>query len=100
VFSFPETQWRARIIKLMLGVLLIFILILIVMWFWLTQPLLSSVKSNSVRTVDPARLEAHVRKLSIELSPRDVANIGNLDRTAAYISGELTQAGGTVSEQT
>lgn len=84
----------------MFGVLLILILALIAMWFWLTQPLLSSVKPGAVRIVDPARLEQHVRKLSVELSPRDVTHTENLDRAAAYITSELTQSGGSVSEQT
>lgn len=84
----------------MLGVLLILVLVLIASCFWLTQPLLSRVTPKPIRTVDPARLEAHVRKLSVELSPRDVTHIENLDRAAAYIAGELTQAGASVSEQT
>lgn len=84
----------------MIVVLLILVLILIATWFWLTQPLLSSVQPNPVRTVDPARLEAHLHKLSIELSPRDVTHIENLDRAAAYISAELAQTGAIVSEQT
>lgn len=83
----------------MLWILLVIALLLIVAWFWLTQPLLSQPQASSTLTVDPARLEAHVRKLSIELAPRDVSHIENLDRAAAYIAAELTQAGGSVSEQ-
>lgn len=83
----------------MLWILLAIVLLLVLAWFWLTQPLLSRPQPNGVRTVDPARLEAHVSKLSIELSPRDVGHPGNLDRAAAYIAGELAQAGGSVSEQ-
>src|ERR1051325_2093516 len=72
-----ESQWqsqaerRRRIIKFMLVVVLIFILLLIGLWFWVTQPMLTRVATSSERTVDPARLEAHVRKLSVELTPRD-----------------------------
>lgn len=83
----------------MLFVVLAFVAVLVVAWFWLTQPLLTRAQPNSVRTVDPARLEAHVRKLSVDFSPRDVGHLENLDRAAAYIAGELTQAGGSVSEQ-
>jgi Zn-dependent M28 family amino/carboxypeptidase len=61
--------------------------------------LLSRAQPNSVRTVDPVRLEAHVRKLAVDLSPRDVGHLENLDRAAAYIADELKQAGGAVSEQ-
>ncbi|HEX5834559.1 MAG TPA: M28 family peptidase [Pyrinomonadaceae bacterium] len=83
----------------MLWILAGMVLLLVAVWFWLTQPLLSRAQPNPVRTVDPARLEAHVRKLAVDLSPRDITHPENLDRAAAYISGELTQAGGSVSEQ-
>ena len=82
----------------MLWILAGMVLLLVAVWFWLTQPLLSRAQPNPVRTVDPARLEAHVRKLAIALSPRDITHLENLDRAAAYISAELTQAGGSVSE--
>jgi len=100
-----EAQWqsqaerRRRIIRFMLLVVLIFLLLLIAFWFWVTQPLLSRAHPNSERTVDPARLEAHVRKLSIELGPRDVDHIENLDRVAAYIKDEFSQTTPQVSEQ-
>lgn len=83
----------------MFWIVLSIILLLVLACFWLTQPLLSRAQPNSVRTVDPARLEAHVRKLSIEFSPRDISHLESLDRTAAYIAAELKQAGGIVSEQ-
>ena len=82
---------------LLLG--LIFILSLIGLWFWVTQPLLSRATPSSKRMVDPARLEAHVRKLSVELGPRDESHIENLDRVAAYIKSELSQTTALVSEQ-
>ena len=47
--------------------------------------------SESERTVDPARLEAHVRKLSVELTPRDESHIENLGRVAEYIKNEFSQ---------
>lgn len=49
--------------------------------------------------VSPARLEAHVRKLSGDFVPRDFAHPANLDRAAAYIRGELERAGGDTHEQ-
>ena len=100
-----EAQWqsqnerRRRIIKFMLLVVLIFLVLLLGVWFWVTQPLLSRAKINTERTVDPFRLEAHVRKLSIELSPRDESHTENLDRAAAYIRDEFTQTTASVSEQ-
>jgi len=100
-----EAQWqsqaerRRRIIKLMLLVLIISLLFLVTMWFWVTQPALSSVTPNAERTVDPARLHAHVRKLSVELGPRDESHIENLDRVAAYIREELSQTTTSILEQ-
>jgi hypothetical protein len=92
-------NYNRRIIKLMLLVVLAFVAVLVIAWFWLTQPLLWKAQPSSVRTVDPARLEAHLRKLSIELSPRDINHLENLDRAALYISDELKFAGASVSEQ-
>lgn len=100
-----ESQWqsqserRRRIIKFMLFVVLIFILLLIGLWFWVTQPLFTRATPSAERTVDPARLEAHVRKLSIELTPRDEGHVENLDRVAEYIKNEFSQATTLVSEQ-
>src|SRR5215212_3484201 len=92
-----EAQWqsqaerRRRIIRLMLFVVVILLVLLACVWFWVTQPLLSRARPNSERTVDPSRLEAHVRKLSIELGPRDASHIENLNRVAAYIKDEFSQ---------
>ena len=94
-----EKERRRRIIKFMLLVVLIVLLLLIGLWFWMTQPLLSHATPSSQRTVDPVRLEAHVRKLSVELTPRDERHIENLDRVAAYIKDEFSQTTASVSEQ-
>lgn len=83
----------------MLLVVLIFIVVLVGLWFWVTQPLLSRATPSAVRTVDPARLETHVRKLSVELGPRDESHVENLDRVAAYIKDEFSQTTPLVSEQ-
>lgn len=82
----------------MLLVLIVFLLLLIATWFWLTQPLFSRARPNPERTVDPSRLEAHVRTL-IELGPRDASHTDNLDRVAAYIKNEFSQTTTSVSEQ-
>lgn len=83
----------------MLLVVLIFIVVLAGLCFWVTQPLFSRATPSAERTVDPARLEAHVRKLSVELGPRDESHVENLDRVAAYIKDELSQTTPLVSEQ-
>lgn len=100
-----EAQWqsqaerRRRIIKFMLFVVFAFAVLLVTLWFWVTQPLFT--RPNPVRTisVEPARLEAHVRKLSTELSPRDEGHPENLDRAAVYIRAEFERAHGLVSQQ-
>ncbi|HEU4510105.1 MAG TPA: M28 family peptidase [Pyrinomonadaceae bacterium] len=103
--SSVEAQWRSqleqrrRIIRFMLVALLIFLLLLVALWFWVTQPMLSRARPSAVRTVDPSRLQAHVRKLSMELSPRDESHIENLDRVAAYIKHEFSQTTAAVTEQ-
>jgi Zn-dependent M28 family amino/carboxypeptidase len=83
----------------MLFVVLIFFVLLVAVWFWVTQPLLSQATPISERTVDPSRLEAHVRKLSIELTPRDADHTENLDRAAAYIKEQFSQTKALVGEQ-
>ena len=83
----------------MLWVLLGFVLVLVACWFWLTQPLIVSANPNPTRLVDPTRLAAHVHKLSVELSPRDVGHTENLDQVAEYISSEFEQTGATMQAQ-
>ena len=97
-----ESQWqsqnesRRRIIRIMIFVLLAFVLVLLALWFWFTQPLLYSGTPNSTRTVDPARLATHVRKLSIDLAPRDEGHIENLDKVADYIKEQFQQTSARV----
>lgn len=94
-----QTQHRRRIIKFMLIVIAAILLSAILLWFWVTQPLILNITPQVERTVDAARLEIHVQKLSIEFSPRDESHIENLDRVALYIRNEFQQTGGSVSEQ-
>jgi hypothetical protein len=100
-----EFQWQAqaerrrRISKLIMVVLLVFTLLLVALWFWITQPLFSSPTPLATRSAEPARLEAHVRMLSTQFHPRDESHPENLDRAAAYIRAEFEKAEGVVSEQ-
>ena len=55
--------------------------------------------SDDTARVSPARLEAHVRALSEDLSPRDFTRPDNLDRAAAYIREQFAQATQDVSEE-
>jgi len=49
--------------------------------------------------VDPERLKEHVRTLSETFQPRDHQHPDNLERTAVYVAGALTRAGGRVSSE-
>jgi hypothetical protein len=80
-------------------VLILFTVLLLSLWFWITQPLFSSQSSIATMSVEPARLEAHVRMVSTQLSPRDESHPENLDHVAAYIRAEFQRAKGVVSDQ-
>lgn len=62
------------------------------------QPLVTAVPSTPP-PVDPARLEAHVRKLSVDFYPRSFEHPAKLERTAAYIEAQFKDAGAQVSIQ-
>ena len=63
-----------------------------------TQPLVQPVPSRPPQ-VDPQRLEAHVRRLSVDFHPRSHDQPRQLERAAQYILAELQATGGTVSVQ-
>ena len=94
-----QTERRRRIIKLMLFVVLGIVLVLVGLWFWVTQPLSAGSQPVVTTSIDPARLERHVRILSTELSPRDESHPENLDRAADYIRAQFESAGAVVKEQ-
>jgi Zn-dependent M28 family amino/carboxypeptidase len=50
-------------------------------------------------SVSVERLEAHVRALAENFTPRDYLHPANLDRAAAYVGAELERTGGAVSDQ-
>ena len=49
--------------------------------------------------VDPKRLEAHVKHLTVDLYPRSYDQLHNIDLAAQYIFNELEAAGGSVTVQ-
>jgi hypothetical protein len=80
--------------------LMVLVLLPVMLWAMITQPLVFGARANTrLTTVDPARLKAHVSMLSVTLFPRDHAHPQNLDRVAAYIRKEFQGAGGTIAEQ-
>jgi Zn-dependent M28 family amino/carboxypeptidase len=72
--------------------------ILFAAWFVFAQP---SCRRHppSPATADPARLRAHVEKLSQEFHPRNYLHPDNLARAADYIARHFEQAGATVEFQ-
>jgi Zn-dependent M28 family amino/carboxypeptidase len=95
-----EAKRRRRLFKGMLIVGLAIILLLVIFWAMLTQPLFTGVsRAAAIPEVSPARLEAHVRMLAESFVPRDEKHPENLDRAADYIRQEFEKAGGAVSEQ-
>jgi Zn-dependent M28 family amino/carboxypeptidase len=65
---------------------------------FVAQPLAAPVPSTPA-AVDPARLQAHVKKLSVDFYPRSGDQIDKLNQAADYIAAQLKAAGGVVSFQ-
>lgn len=64
------------------------------------QPFVAKVAPSSpVPTVDPKRLEAHVRTLAIDLHPRGHESPARLDAVAEYIRKSFARLPGTMEEQ-
>jgi len=75
------------------------LLLIVALCLYLTQPLIRIANISTAISVDPARLETHVRALSESFVPRDESHPENLDRCAAYIRREFEGATARVSEQ-
>ena len=67
-------------------------------WLFVARPTVTPKVASTV-TIDPARLQGHVEKLSVEFHPRDYKHLENLDRSAAYIHAQFEEAGAEVSYQ-
>jgi peptidase M28-like protein len=90
---------RKFLLKIMLYVLAAAVLLIIALCLYATQPLIRTANIPSKVSVDPARLEAHVRALSESFIPRNEVHPENLDRCAAYIRREFESVQARVSEQ-
>ncbi len=64
----------------------------------MVQPMVTAVPSTPP-PADPARLQAHVKKLSVDLYPRSFEQFAHLEGAASYIAAQLKQAGATVTVQ-
>lgn len=67
-------------------------------WLVIYQPVFAS-NPRSTHAVDPADLEAHVRRLSEDFSPRSYAHAANLERCVDYIASEFQKRGAIVEIQ-
>jgi len=85
--------------KIMLYCLAAAVLLIVALCLYMTQPLIWIANVSPPISVDPARLEIHVRALSESFGPRDESHPENLDRCAAYIRREFESAHARVSEQ-
>jgi Zn-dependent M28 family amino/carboxypeptidase len=83
----------------MLYVLAVAVLLIVALCLYVTQPLIGRANISAPMSVDPKRLETHVRTLSESFVPRDESHPENLDRCAAYIRREFESANARVSEQ-
>lgn len=72
--------------------------VLLAIWFYIAQPSFRSSDSQE-HPIDTSRLESVVKKLSIDLNPRNFSHLENLDATADYIKNHFKQAGGRVQIQ-
>jgi Zn-dependent M28 family amino/carboxypeptidase len=63
-----------------------------------TQPFVQRIASEPPH-LDPQRLQAHVRYLSIDLYPRSYDQFANTERAAQYILDAFEATGGTVTVQ-
>ena len=90
---------ESRLRKWMLIITSAIVVLMVCLWALVTQPLLSRRQVVSIASVEPTRLEAHVRMLSETLFPRDAGHPDSLARVAAYIRKEFERAKGEVSEQ-
>ena len=62
-------------------------------WYKLTQPFVVARVFKAQTGADSAKLEKHVKKLSIEFPDRSFDNLTRLDGAAAYIESEFTALG-------
>ena len=86
-------------LKTMLYVLATAVLLIVALCLYMTQPLIGGANIPAPISVDPTKLETHVRTLSQSFVPRDESHPENLDRCAAYIHREFERANARVSEQ-
>src|SRR5215475_12848704 len=86
-------------LKTMLYILAAAVLSIVALCLYMTQPLIGGANIPAPISVDPTKLETHVRTLSESFVPRDESHPENLDSCVAYIRQEFESADARVSEQ-
>lgn len=95
-----QTSRRKTLLKVLALLVVTVLTIGTILSAYLVQPLVFPIaRRDPGFTVQPHRLEDHVRRLSQEFGTRDVEHPENLDRCADYISEQFKQAGGLVYDQ-
>jgi Zn-dependent M28 family amino/carboxypeptidase len=80
-------------------IVVISLLALAAVALWLVvQPFVTPIVSRPPQ-VDPQRLQAHVKHLSVDLYPRSFDQADRLERAAQYVEDELRKTGADVSVQ-
>lgn len=85
-------------LKLSLAVTALIALLILATIALITQPFVSPMHSRPP-PVDPTRLEAHVKYLSVDLYPRSFERSRNLELAAQFILKEFKASGATVEVQ-
>jgi hypothetical protein len=94
--AFNKKQVRKWLLRVLSGL----IVLLIIAWALITQPMLPNLSARKeIPTVDAAKLEAHVRMLAEQIVPRDGSHPQNLNRAADYIRLMFANPNGRVTEQ-
>jgi hypothetical protein len=100
LFWQQEACHKKQIFKWLLRVFSGLIVLPIMAWALITQPMLPNLSARkNVPVVDPAKLEAHVRMLAEQMLPRDGSHPQNLDRAADYIRMKFADSNGRVTDQ-
>lgn len=72
---------------------------LVLLGLALRQPTFGGRAARPPAGADAARLKRDVKRLAVDMTPRDWLSLKNLDRAAVFIAAELKAAGGRVERQ-
>ena len=90
--------------RFLLVFLSVIFLVAISTWYCITQPLFVTQNAGDLPVPGTAKnladdLQKHVKKLSVDLVPRNYKNVAGLDAVGEYIRTELAKSSGDVSQQ-